>query len=83
MFDQEIFAQLTASGARVVEIAIPTRYFLEASSVSFKTSVKYGLLTLKVLWRYRRDERRRDWPLLRPPAARLRRGERSDVASHS
>ncbi len=83
VFDQEIFAQLTASGARVVEIAIPTRYFLEASSVSFKTSVKYGLLTLKVLWRYRRDERRRDWPLLRPPAARLRRAERSDVASHS
>ena len=79
VFDQEIFAQLSASGARVVEIAIPTRYFLEASSVSFKTSVKYGLLTLKVLWRYRRDERRRDWPLLRPPAARLRRTEQADV----
>lgn len=79
VFDQEIFAQLSASGARVVEIAIPTRYFLEASSVSFRTSVKYGLLTLKVLWRYRRDERRRDWPLLRPPAARLRRTEQADV----
>ena len=81
VFDQEIFAQLTASGARVVEIAIPTRYFLEASSVSFRTSVKYGLLTLKVLWRFRRDERRRDWPLLRPPAGRLRRTEPADARS--
>lgn len=71
VFDQEIFAQLTAHDARVVEIAIPTRYFLEASSVSFRTSVVYGLRTLKVLWRFRRDERRRDWDILRPPAARI------------
>ena len=71
VFDQEIFAQLTAHDARVVEIAIPTRYFLEASSVSFKTSVIYGLSTLRVLWRFRRDERRKDWDILRPPAARI------------
>ena len=81
VFDQEIFAQMTAGGARVVEIAIPTRYFLEASSVSFRTSVKYGLLTLRVLWRFRRDERRRDWPLLRPPAARLRRGDAAEIGA--
>jgi SAM-dependent methyltransferase len=81
VFDQEIFAQLTASGARVTEIAIPTRYFLEASSVSFRTSVKYGLMTLKVLYRFRRDERKRDWPLLRPPAAKLRSERAGDTAA--
>jgi hypothetical protein len=71
VFDQEIFAQIVASGARVVELPIPTRYFLEASSVSFGKSVVYGLKTLRVLARYRLDERRRSWALLRPPAVRL------------
>ncbi len=70
VFDQEIFAQITARGARVSEIAIPTRYFHEASSVSFPTSVKYGLRTLVVLARYRVDRKRGRWALLRRPAAR-------------
>ncbi len=83
VFDQEIFAQLTAAGARVTEIAIPTRYFLEASSVSFRTSVKYGLMTLKVLYRFRRDERKRDWALLRPPAAKLRSDRSTEPAAKS
>jgi glycosyltransferase involved in cell wall biosynthesis len=71
VFDQEIFAQIVAHGARVVEVAIPTRYFLEASSVSFPTSVRYGLRTLGVLARFKLDQRRGRWPLLRRPAARL------------
>jgi SAM-dependent methyltransferase len=69
VFDQEIFAQIVANEARVVELAIPTRYFLEASSVSFAQSVEYGLRTLVVLARFRFDERRRRWQLLRRPAA--------------
>lgn len=68
VFDQEIIAQLIASGARIVELAIPTRYFLEASSVSFRESVRYGLRTLALLARYRADARR-PWALLRRPAA--------------
>jgi hypothetical protein len=68
VFDQEIFAQAVAAGARVEEVAIPTRYFREASSVSFFKSVDYGLRTLGVLVRFRRDEKRRDWSLLRPPS---------------
>jgi SAM-dependent methyltransferase len=71
VFDQEIFAQMVAHRARVIELPIPTRYFLEASTVSFRASVEYGLRTLGVLARYRLDERRRRWTLLRPPAARL------------
>ena len=71
-FDQEMFAQIVARGARVVELPIPTRYFREASSVSFRASVEYGLRTLWVLARYRLDERGRfRWALLRRPAARL------------
>jgi SAM-dependent methyltransferase len=78
VFDQEIFAQIVARRARVLELPIPTRYFREASTVSFGASVEYGLRTLGVLARYRFDERRGRWPLLRPPAARLgaRPGER-------
>jgi SAM-dependent methyltransferase len=71
VFDQEIFAQMVARRARVLELPIPTRYFREASTVSFGASVEYGLRTLGVLARYRFDERRGSWPLLRPPAARL------------
>jgi SAM-dependent methyltransferase len=71
VFDQEIFAQMVAHRARVIELPIPTRYFLEASTVSFRSSVEYGLRTIGVLARYRLDERRSRWSLLRPPAARL------------
>ena len=71
VFDQEMFAQIVAREARVVEQPIPTRYFLEASSVSFRDSVAYGLRTLVVLARFRLHERGRVWPLLTRPAARL------------
>jgi hypothetical protein len=71
VFDQEIFAQIVARGGTVAELAIPTRYFLEASSVSFLNSVEYGLRTLWVLLRFRADSGRRSWPLLRRPAVRL------------
>jgi 2-polyprenyl-3-methyl-5-hydroxy-6-metoxy-1,4-benzoquinol methylase len=66
VFDQEIFAQMLARGARVREIPIPTRYFHEASSVDFLTSLRYAFKTLWVLARFRLDRR---WALLRRPAA--------------
>jgi SAM-dependent methyltransferase len=68
VFDQELFAQVIAHGARVAEIPIPTRYFHEASSVSFATSVRYGLETLGVLARFTADRHGRSWTLLRRPA---------------
>jgi SAM-dependent methyltransferase len=72
VFDQEIFAQALASGARVTEIPIPTRYFAGASSVDLRTSTRYGLSTLAVLCRFTLDRRpRARWTLLRRPAARL------------
>jgi glycosyltransferase involved in cell wall biosynthesis len=84
VFDQEMFAQVVARGARVVEIPIPTRYFLEASSVPFWPSVEYGLRTLVVLARFRLDERRGRWLLLRRPAARLgAERQREELAARS
>ncbi len=53
MFDQELIAQVVAiGGLGVDEIAVPTRYFEEASSVGFRRSVVYGLSTLRVVARY-------------------------------
>jgi glycosyltransferase involved in cell wall biosynthesis len=53
VFDQELIAQVVAvGGLKIGEIAVPTRYFEEASSVGFKRSVVYGLSTLRVVLRY-------------------------------
>jgi glycosyltransferase involved in cell wall biosynthesis len=54
VFDQELIAQVVAAGMgdRIGEIAVPTRYFEEASSVGFRRSVVYGLSTLRVVARY-------------------------------
>lgn len=52
VFDTEVLAQASAFGFKIGEIAVPTRYFAEASSVNFKRSVKYGVNTLAVMWRY-------------------------------
>ena len=52
VFDQELVAQAVASHMRIGEIAVPTRYFEEASSVNFRRSVVYGLSTLRVVTRF-------------------------------
>ncbi len=53
VFDQELVAQVVAAGGlRIGEIAVPTRYFEEASSVNFRRSVVYGLSTLRVVLRF-------------------------------
>jgi glycosyltransferase involved in cell wall biosynthesis len=50
VFDQEIIAQVVAARFRIAEIAVPTRYFPEASSASFVASTIYGLRILSVLF---------------------------------
>jgi glycosyltransferase involved in cell wall biosynthesis len=53
VFDQELVAQVVAVGGLPIgEIAVPTRYFDEASSVNFRRSVVYGLSTLRVVARF-------------------------------
>jgi glycosyltransferase involved in cell wall biosynthesis len=53
VFDQELVARVVAAGLRIGEIAVPTRYFAEASSVNFRRGVVYGLGTLRTLARFR------------------------------
>ena len=52
VFDQEIVAQVVATRFRIAEIAVPVRYFAEASSASFGASCVYGLKILWVVTRY-------------------------------
>ena len=52
VFDQEIIGQVVAAGFRIGEIAVPTRYFAEASSASFVDSTIYGLRILSLLFWY-------------------------------
>ena len=46
-FDVEITTQLLSCGFKTAEIAIPTKYFPEASSINFKNSVGYGFKFLQ------------------------------------
>jgi glycosyltransferase involved in cell wall biosynthesis len=52
VFDQEIIAQAVATPFRIAEIAVPVRYFPEASSAGFFDSCVYGLKILWVVTRY-------------------------------
>ncbi len=42
VFDNEILAQTVYFGFRIGEISCPTKYFVDASSINFSRSVKYG-----------------------------------------
>jgi len=48
IFDNQMLAQAIYAGYRIGEISCPTKYFPEASSISLKRSVVYGLGVLKV-----------------------------------
>ncbi|MBI4990763.1 glycosyltransferase family 2 protein [Candidatus Gottesmanbacteria bacterium] len=46
VFDQDILISAHAAGFRMGEIPVPVRYFPEASSINFVSSLKYGLMIL-------------------------------------
>ena len=46
VFDTQFLAQSIAAGFRLADIPVPVRYFKEASSINFRRSLRYGLLTL-------------------------------------
>ena len=52
VFDQEILISAHSANYRIDEIAVPVRYFPEASSINFTRSVKYGLMIIKALLFY-------------------------------
>ena len=53
VFDNEMLTQIIAFGYSIGEVSCPTKYFPEASSISFARSVKYGLGVLSVSLKYR------------------------------
>lgn len=55
VFDQQFLISARAHKLKIGEIAIPTKYFPEASSISFKRSVEYGFSTLWELLKYTAD----------------------------
>lgn len=56
IFDQEILIAAHAAGFKIGEIAVPVRYFPEASSINFERSLKYGLMILITLFLYFLDK---------------------------
>ncbi len=52
VFDQEFLIQAVYFGFKITEVACPCKYMDDASSISFKNSVIYGLSTLRTLLRY-------------------------------
>lgn len=52
IFDQEIVVQIVEAKFSIEEVAVPTRYFAEASSAGFFPSVRYGCGILWLMARY-------------------------------
>ncbi|HVN66843.1 MAG TPA: glycosyltransferase family 2 protein [Candidatus Sulfotelmatobacter sp.] len=52
VFDSEVLAEVAAAGFTAGEIAVPCRYFPEASEIDFWRSTVYGLSTLAVCLKY-------------------------------
>jgi 2-polyprenyl-3-methyl-5-hydroxy-6-metoxy-1,4-benzoquinol methylase len=55
VFDQETLVQAHRLGLRIVEVVLPTRYFVRASPVGPLDSVRYGLSTVRLLARFAAD----------------------------
>ncbi|HEV3339116.1 MAG TPA: glycosyltransferase family 2 protein [Pirellulales bacterium] len=53
VFDNQMISQAIAFGFNVGEVSCPTKYFAEASSISFRRSVVYGLGVLNTSIAYR------------------------------
>jgi glycosyltransferase involved in cell wall biosynthesis len=52
IFDNEMLAQAAMYGFRIGEVSCPTKYFKEASSISFQRSVRYGLGVLATTMKF-------------------------------
>ena len=52
VFDNEMLAQTVMFGFRIGEVSCPTKYFKEASSISFRRSIVYGFGVLTTTAKY-------------------------------
>jgi hypothetical protein len=64
VFDSEMVIQAVVLGFRIEEVAIPTRYAADSSSVDVLSSLRYIFETLGALHRARRDRDRLKQELL-------------------
>lgn len=53
VFDNQMLTQIVANDFQIGELSCPTKYFAEASSISFRRSVIYGLGVLRTSISYR------------------------------
>jgi SAM-dependent methyltransferase len=66
LFDQELVSQTVTFGLRVVEARLPAGYFVNASPVGRRASIRYGIDTLVVLARHRLHTAGLRWSPLEP-----------------
>ncbi len=52
VFDSELIAQAVYHGFKLADAPMPVRYFPEASSISFRRSLRYGLATVGVALKF-------------------------------
>ena len=79
VFDNQMLVQAVAAGLRIGEISCPTKYFPEASQISFRRSLRYGIgvLATSVSYRLWRWGLRRPQFLSTEPRWRLGAGEQA------
>ena len=83
VFDNQVLAQATALGLAIGEVSCPTRYFPEASSISFRRSVVYGLGVLRTSLAYRLWRLGLAKPVIFSRAPEYRLGEPDPVGGES
>lgn len=69
IFDNQMLVWILGRGYGIGEVTCPTKYFAEASSISFVRSVKYGLGCLRVALAHRLRPGAATRRIKRPPAA--------------
>ncbi len=52
VFDNQMLAQISYAGFKIGEISCPTQYFAEASSISLKDSIRYGIGVIATSLKY-------------------------------
>ncbi len=85
VFDNQMLAQAAFANFHIGEISCPTRYFAEASSISFARSVRYGCGVLRTAMAFRLARWRGNQELLfvNKKAPRLRKQKNFVNLSHS
>ena len=72
IFDNEMLLQTMYFGFRVGEVSCPAKYFEEASSISFRRSVTYGIGVLKTAIKYFFSKREyKHYPIFNPDGKKL------------